>query len=227
MKILITSGGTSEPIDAVRAITNSATGRLGACVADTFAALEAVDGVHYLCAHDAARPAPSGKIHTHAFQTTADLEALLDQTLAEVRPDIIVHAAAVSDYCVAQVTDAHGCVLDRREKISSSEPELHVTLTPNPKLIGRIAAQMPEAILVGFKLLDGVTREALLAAGRGILESNGCAFVLANDKRDIVGDRHTAVLLGAGGEAHEYETKAQIAAGIAAHTIKEWRHRHG
>ena len=56
MNIIVTAGGTSEPIDNVRRIANTGTGRLGSLVADELAEADWTDHIFYVCAKDSIRP---------------------------------------------------------------------------------------------------------------------------------------------------------------------------
>ena len=56
MNIIVTAGGTSEPIDNVRRIANTGTGRLGSLVADELAEADWTGHIFYVCAKDSNRP---------------------------------------------------------------------------------------------------------------------------------------------------------------------------
>jgi phosphopantothenate-cysteine ligase len=90
-----------------------------------------------------------------------------------------------------------------------------------PKIISFLRGLAPQAVIVGFKLLDGVSETELLDAAAGVLEKNECDFVLANDARGITADGHSAILLRRGREiAGRFATKAEIADGIAAAVLQ-------
>jgi phosphopantothenate-cysteine ligase len=234
MNILITSGGTSERIDPVRRIANSATGRLGALIAERFGA----DGanVYYVCGANACVPnvgtsvgaalaAADGGVTVRRIDDTADLESAVRELCAAVKFDAVIHAAAVSDYRVVSVSSG-GAELDRSQKISSTLPELTIALEPTPKIISLYRELAPNACLVGFKLLDSVSREELFSAARKVMDANNCAFVLANDGSQISGDAHVGHLLKRDGSAAEFTTKQDIAEGIfdAVTTWSERKH---
>jgi phosphopantothenate-cysteine ligase len=210
MDVLVTAGGTAEHIDAVRAITNTGTGRLGALIADRFAG----EGwrVTHICSERAVAPSDPG-IDVRRIVDTAGLEAAVRGACAETRFDAVVHSMAVSDFQVASVTSG-GVQLDRSRKISSSEPELVVRLVPTTKVIGLFQTIAPQAVLVGFKLRIGTPKAELLEIARELLVKNRCQFVLANDQLLIDGDRHTGWLLSDTGEVAEFSTKVEIATGI-------------
>jgi phosphopantothenate-cysteine ligase len=105
--------------------------------------------------------------------------------------------------------------LNRETKISSDEGSLVLILEPAVKIISLFKELAPEAILVGFKLMDGVPHDTLLDTAGRLLEKNRCTFVLANDKRDIHGDVHIGYLVDRDRKVRRYETKAAIAEGVA------------
>ncbi|MDR3209004.1 MAG: phosphopantothenate--cysteine ligase [Oscillospiraceae bacterium] len=233
MNILITAGGTTERIDPVRGITNHATGRLGSLIADRFARDAEIARIFYICSRAAYRP-EGAKVAARFVTDTAELEAAVREVLREHRIDAVIHSMAVSDYRVRAVTtsarlaesgtaeDAAAAILRaeglrRNEKISSAERDLIILLEPTPKIIALFRELAPNALLVGFKLLDGAARETLLGAAARLMERNACAFVLANDAREIDGARHAGYLLGRGGgeDVRRFETKREIADGIA------------
>ncbi|MDR3207159.1 MAG: hypothetical protein LBT60_02395 [Oscillospiraceae bacterium] len=209
MKILITSGGLSERIDTVRRITNGATGRLGRLIADRF--LQDGAAVTYVCPASAARPESGAALVT--VDGVSELEAAVRSLCGAVPFDAVIHAMAVSDYRVSGVTAA-GRALSRAEKISSDWPELTLTLTATPKVIALFQRLAPQASLVGFKLLDNAPEAELFRAARALMRRHKCAFVLANDARDIGGGRHVGHLLSAEGGIARFETKNAIAEGI-------------
>lgn len=238
VSVLITAGGTREAIDAVRSIANHATGRLGAAIADAF--LQGGARVDYVCGEGAVLPAFSGAAVT-VIRDVAQLTETLDKLLRENSYDYVIHAMAVSDFTPHSIGTAHGMAerlgrelygLQLSEealtarilsvllgggewktggKISSQTPYLMMTLKQTPKVIGRIKAARPGVVLVGFKLLSGVSEGELISAGTGLMEKNGCDYVLANDLQEISGESHQALLLGPGGVVGRAGTKTEIA----------------
>jgi phosphopantothenate-cysteine ligase len=208
MNIVITSGGATEPIDTVRGIANHATGRLGSLIAERFEC----ETVFYLCPDGAAKPKTGAR--TVAITDVRSLEQALRGILGSNHIDAVIHAMAVSDYRVKSIRSASGAELGRNQKISSDESELTLILEQTPKVISLLRPLAPEAVIVGFKLLDGATDAELVAAANETLQKNKCSFVLANDRRGIHGDDHRGILLDRSGAAKIFETKQEIAAGI-------------
>lgn len=241
-RVLVTSGGTSEPIDQVRRITNLSTGRLGALIADAFTRAGAE--VDYVCGETAARPSlpPAG---VHPVGGVASLAETLERLLTERPYFCVVHAMAVSDYTPRRVTTADAIAeaiasllaaettppdrerlealvrealrqgtAEDAKKISSHLDDMVLLMERTPKVIGRVKALQPETLLVGFKLLAGASEQALVAVAQSLMTRNGCDYVLANDQEQISESRHSALLVGSAGILRRMETKAEIAEAI-------------
>lgn len=97
------------------------------------------------------------------------------------------------------------------KKISSKAESTLLVLKRNPKIIAMIREKQPQALLVGFKLLVGVSQEELLLVGKEILVKNKCDFVLANDLETITKQSHIGFLIDAKGQITTAETKKDIA----------------
>ena len=207
LNILITAGGTREDIDAVRGITNYATGRLGSLVADEFA--DENVSITYVCGEDSALPFINADVIR--VRNAQGLLNVMEELLVKKKFDCVIHSMAVSDYTPQAVLTADGKPIGQDKKISSDISEIMVYLKQTPKVIGRVKALQPETILVGFKLLMGVSDEELIYAAMRLMEKNSCDYVLANDLNDIKGDSHKALLINEHGVVCAAETKQEIA----------------
>jgi phosphopantothenate-cysteine ligase len=118
MNYLVTAGGTAERIDAVRSITNNATGRLGSLVADELARLPGTERIFYLHGKNAAVPS-TDKALLVPIGDTASLEQAVRTTLANNPVAGIVHTMAVSDYQVRAVTTASALAKDISQALST------------------------------------------------------------------------------------------------------------
>lgn len=96
-------------------------------------------------------------------------------------------------------------------KISSYEPHLMTMLTLTPKVIGRIKKMAPDVTLIGFKLLDGVSKEELYQVASRLREKNQADYIVANDLSKIGNGKHWAMILSEDGIVAECETKKEIA----------------
>jgi phosphopantothenate-cysteine ligase len=109
--------------------------------------------------------------------------------------------------------------LDRGQKTRSGEENLLMALEPTVKVISLFHELAPHALLVGFKLLDGVPHDRLIDTAYALLQKNHCEYVLANDAGDIRGDKHTGYLIDRDKNVCRYEDKSGIARGIAGHVL--------
>ncbi|MDR1573134.1 MAG: phosphopantothenate--cysteine ligase [Clostridiales Family XIII bacterium] len=103
----------------------------------------------------------------------------------------------------------------RDGKIPSDVDDLVIFLQRTPKVISMFRGLLPRAVIVGFKLLDGVTEAHLIETACALLRRNDCDFVLANDLRTIGDDKHVGHLVGRDGAYTTYTSKETIARGIA------------
>ena len=103
MNIIVTAGGTSEPIDNVRRIANTGTGRLGSLVADELAEADWTDHIFYVCAKDSIRPV-SKRVTCVGIQSVADLQEAVTELTKKYVIHGVVHSMAVSDYKVRSVS---------------------------------------------------------------------------------------------------------------------------
>lgn len=141
--VLVTAGGTSEPIDAVRVITNRSTGTTGAMIASQLR--QRGHEVVLLRARGAAAPAVAGEEET--FESGAELDAALGRRLGTGRFDAVVHAAAVGDFGVEPVAG----------KMDSRVGAV-LRLCPRPKLLDGLRGRSPRPLrVVAFKLTVGAS----------------------------------------------------------------------
>ena len=250
MNVLISAGGTRERIDPVRGITNTATGRLGSLIAACFDKAPETERIFYICGRGAPHP-ESAKAEVTVIEDTAGLEKAVRGILQNQQVDAIIHSMAVSDYRVRNVTTPARiadtainlaqdlCLLrsslieaidkapslGQDTKISSDEKRLVIVLEPTPKIISLFHTLAPQALLVGFKLLDNVPHETLIDTAWKLLEKNHCAFVLANDARDIEYDAHIAYLLDRDRQIRRFETKQEIAMGITENVFTQLKRK--
>ncbi len=109
MNLIVTAGGTKERIDAVRTITNEATGRLGSLIAQEFSQRLAAQEhtIYYLCGKSSILPQMDhSNIRVISIEGTGQLQAELNALLSTGHIDAVVHSMAVSDYRVRGVTTA-------------------------------------------------------------------------------------------------------------------------
>lgn len=199
MRVLVTAGGTREPIDDVRVIANASTGRLGARIADAAAAA----GHDVLLLHGvlAARPV-SPQVRREAFDTSDELARLLERHVPEV--DAVVHAAAVSDYVPVRAPG----------KLSSDLPELVLRLVRAPKLVDGLRTLRPGALLIGFKLTSGLDEAGMLAAAQALAARARLDAVVVNDAGRTGEAEHEALIVGPAGILSRCRGKERIARAV-------------
>lgn len=159
----ITTGPAAAPIDGVRRIANHATGAIGALLAAELAA----QGFEVALFRGTGATRTDWPANTADFTSNEDLENLLAALAASRGADVraVFHAAALSDYRVADVRGPDGEEIPREGKISGDLPRLHLVLEPAAKLLPRLAAWFPHAWITGWKYeLDGSRNDAIEAA---------------------------------------------------------------
>lgn len=214
--VVITSGGTTVPIDGVRSIGNTSTGSTGAALADAFAA--AGHDVTLLHAADAVLPNDE-RVRRRSYVTFGDLETALRETLAAEPFDAVIHLAAVSDYDVDHLeVDGERVVPDPTGKLrSGSSLSVHLRTTPKllPQLASFAAAGGHRApLVVGFKLTNGASPSERVAAVARVAE--GIDAVVHNDLTEISADGHVSTLHRDGAVVAVCATKAELADALLA-----------
>ena len=229
MKIVITAGGTSERIDDVRTITNSSTGSLGFAIGNAFKEVEEIEKIYYLHGKRAVWPEDT-KVEPVEIGGVLDLKENLTRILQEENIDAVIHAMAVSDYMVHQVTtldklmgteDPEHAQDLSGNKISSDIDDLIIHMKRSPKVISMIKETSPDTTLVGFKLLSGVPHEELIDVGCRLLQKNNCDFVMANDLREIGRDFHKGYLIHKDKSYDSMNTNEEIAQMIVRRVLEE------
>ncbi len=193
-RVIVTAGGTREPIDAVRYIGNSSSGRMGIEIAK--AARDAGALVHLIAANiDLALPKG---IEVTRVGSVDELELAMD-----LECDIMIMAAAVSDF---RVENPHLGKLKRSNG-------LNLELTPTKDLIANYAANHPNTIHVAFALAEE-TQERLIEIARGKLWDKSVTAVIGNSF-EALGNQETLVQFVTKDDAVELSgTKAQVSASI-------------
>lgn len=193
-RVIVTAGGTREPIDAVRYIGNSSSGRMGIEIAK--AARDAGALVHLIAANiDLA--VPKG-IEVTRVSSVDELELAMD-----LECDIMIMAAAVSDFRVENP------YLGKLKRSNG----LNLELTPTKDLIANYAANHPNTIHIAFALAEE-TQERLIEIARGKLWDKSVTAVIGNSF-EALGSQETLVQFVTKDDAVELSgTKAQVSASI-------------
>lgn len=138
--VVVTAGGTEEPIDPVRVITNRSSGKMGIALAEEARLLGAT--VRLIVARTSV-PSPSGIVRVDALTAAAMSDAVF-QAMKDA--DALIMAAAVGDYTP---TKASG------KKISRNADGMTLELRATPDILKRIRERYPKKHLVGFALETG------------------------------------------------------------------------
>ena len=203
-RVLITGGAMDVRIDSVRSIRNSSSGKTASRIAASF--LEQGWQVDYLHHANADLKGSEGS-NLIPYKEFDDFEAALKSGLSSQNYDLVVHAAAVSDYRVASLSPKDGAskggstaAVDGAAfsgKIESSGG-LDIQLAANPKLIAHIRSWAKgNPIVVGFKLTSGASESDGRDRAKPTLESGHADFVVWNDSKSYRAfDEHPFVIFG-------------------------------
>ncbi|MFJ4714775.1 bifunctional phosphopantothenoylcysteine decarboxylase/phosphopantothenate--cysteine ligase CoaBC [Streptomyces sp. NPDC088785] len=185
--VVVSAGGTREPLDPVRFLGNRSSGKQGYALARTAAARGA--RVTLLSAN-AGLPDPAGVDVVHVGTAVQLREAALK---AAGDADAVVMAAAVADF--RPQTYATGKI-----KKKDGEEPAPIALVRNPDILAEIAAGRPRPgqVVVGF----AAETDDVLANGRAKLARKGCDLLVVNEvgeRKTFGAEENEAVILGSDG----------------------------
>lgn len=182
-RVLITAGPTWVPLDAVRVISNTASGETGILLAQALAQKGA--RVTLMLG-----PVKAGykdnSVKVINFKFFNEFCTLLKNELEKKRYAIIIHSAAVADYAPSGP--------DKRKKISSGLRALRLNLKPTPKIIDSLRKTNPDSFLIGFKFESDLQRDELIKRANRLMKRAGLDLVVANS---LCEKKYTAYLIGA------------------------------
>jgi phosphopantothenoylcysteine decarboxylase/phosphopantothenate--cysteine ligase len=180
-RIVVTAGGTREPLDPVRFIGNRSSGRMGFAVARAALAAGAevtlISGASDLLV-------PAGAKHL-SVETTAELKSAVEE--ATIGADVLIMAAAVADFQPERRAN-------QKIKKTDGTTHLELRLVRNPDILAEL--NRPDLLKIGFAaetedLVENATRK---------LHAKGLAMVVANDAEATIGSPDTeATILTADG----------------------------
>jgi phosphopantothenoylcysteine decarboxylase/phosphopantothenate--cysteine ligase len=205
-RVLVTAGGTREPLDGVRFLGNRSSGRMGAALAAEASARGAE--VVTLLANAQVRPEAGVVVEV---ETTEELER---EALARAEwADVVLMAAAVADYRPAQVQAG------KRERGGTWSLELE----PTADVLAALAARRrPGQVLVGFAAEDGADVERAEAKR----QRKGVDLIVLNDvSRSDIGfdvDDNEVVLVSADGAAHVPLASKRAIAGAVLDRVQQF-----
>lgn len=185
--VVVSAGGTREPLDPVRFLGNRSSGKQGYALARSAAARGARVT---LVSANAALPEPAG-VDVVPVGTAVQLREAVVKASADA--DAVVMAAAVADF--RPETYATGKI---KKKDGQEQPP--IALVRNPDILAEIAGDRPRPgqIVVGF----AAETDDVLANGRAKLERKGCDLLVVNEvgeRKTFGSEENEAVVLGADG----------------------------
>jgi phosphopantothenoylcysteine decarboxylase/phosphopantothenate--cysteine ligase len=167
-RIVVTAGGTREPLDPVRFIGNRSSGKQGVAIALAAAARGAIVT---LIAANVEVDVPAG-LTVHRVGTTAELADALTATAGDT--DVVIMAAAVADYRPESVADS-------KIRKETQGDILNLTLVRNPDILHDLSeAKRPGQIIIGFAAETETDPAALLELGRAKIARKGCDYLVVN-----------------------------------------------
>jgi phosphopantothenoylcysteine decarboxylase/phosphopantothenate--cysteine ligase len=170
LRVLVTAGGTREPVDSVRFLGNSSSGRMGLALAE--AARDR--GAHVTLVAANVTLSSSAEIVRRDVGTAAELEAVCREEFAGA--DVLLMAAAVADFRpVAPREDK----IKKAELRESGRTGITLELEPTTDVLAALAAtRRPEQTLVGFAAEHG---DRAVELGRRKLVEKGVDAIVVND----------------------------------------------
>jgi phosphopantothenate---cysteine ligase (CTP) len=199
MRVVITGGPSSEPIDEVRVLTNTSTGELAVTLYEHF--VTAGHQVELLLGRGAVCRRPEAQ----TFARNEDLETLLQRIPHRHEIGMVLHAAALSDFSV-RVVDSLRCPVPIR-KIPSGLEGWSLVLEPKPKVVARLRHLFPAGRLIGWKLEQEGDRDAVVAKARRQIAQHDLSGCVVNGRAYGPG---FGVCTGAG-LVHHAGSKADLA----------------
>ena len=162
---MISLGGTYEPIDSVRGITNKSSGKMGLELAKE-AYIRGADLTLVVANVSVSIPSVFNVIHV---ETGREMNDVILSIISDF--DIFISTAAVSDFEFKKKSD---------KKIDSTQ-SLSIDLKPTSKIIRQIKKINPDIFMVGFKAEFNISRDEIVECARRQIDEAGTDLVVAND----------------------------------------------
>src|SRR4051794_32722775 len=205
LKVLVTAGGTREPIDSVRYVGNRSSGRMGFALAEEAAAL----GAEVVCVAANVTLERDPRVRYVDVETVAQLKGACEAEFGAT--DVLLMAAAPADFRPADPADT---------KLKKSERDsLNIDLEPTPDVLSALSARRrPGQVLVGFAAEHG---EGAIAYGREKLQRKGLDAIVVNDiaRADIgfdTAENEVTIITAEGEQQVPRASKAEVARAILA-----------
>ncbi|WP_374075915.1 bifunctional phosphopantothenoylcysteine decarboxylase/phosphopantothenate--cysteine ligase CoaBC [Bdellovibrio bacteriovorus] len=184
VKVLVTAGGTQEPIDTVRVISNLSSGRTGIALAEAMTQMGF--DVTLLQAHGS--PKTENVSRRDYFTSFASLDEKIKNYLSSEDFTHVIHAAAVSDYSVDSIEVAGKKYRPFEvKKVSSDSEAMNIHLKRNHKIVDRLKdySKNKDLQVIAFKLTSHASSEERKAAVEKLFKGSKADYVVHNDLTDI------------------------------------------
>ncbi len=214
LRVVVTAGGTREPLDPVRFLGNRSSGKQGVAIAN---AARARGAEVTLIAANLEVPEPDGCDIRHVSSALELQQAVTD---AAKGADVVVMAAAVADY-------RPGDVSETKIKKDASDDGMTLELVRNPDILAGLGhAPHDGTLLVGFAAETEADEQRLLELGRAKREAKGADLLAINRvgwSEGFASDENAVVVIGRGGEivTRVHGTKMSVAHGILDVVVSE------
>jgi len=198
LRMLVTAGGTREPIDPVRYLGNRSSGKQGHAIALAAAARGAA-----VTLVTTVTPPTGASLQVVAVETAEDMERAVLERFVDT--DVVVMAAAVADFRPKAIA---------AEKLKKRDGAPDVILEPTPDILAELGARKAGQLVIGF----AAETDDLVANAQQKLAAKGCDLIVANDVRaDDAGfavETNRVVLLAPGVEPEAWPlmSKEDVAA---------------
>jgi phosphopantothenoylcysteine decarboxylase/phosphopantothenate--cysteine ligase len=197
LTVLVTAGGTREPLDSVRYISNRSSGKQGHAIAEE-ASLRGAKTVLVTASH---LPA-SNQVEVVKVNTSAEMaQAVFDRSSTA---DVVVMAAAVADYRVAEPS---------LTKIKKSNEELTIALEPTVDILTELSSRRnPKQTIVGFAAEDS----SVIENAKAKLKNKRLDLIVANNISEPHAgfdvDTNRVSIISPSGKVNEvHSTKKEVA----------------
>lgn len=204
-RILISGGGTEEPIDQVRSLGNFSTGQTAQMLAAYL--VNRGHNVTLLLAEKSKEKNISNIKNLKRFRSADDLESLFKTELSTSNYDTVIHAAAVSDFKVKVLGDLEGKL--------NSDQTWTLELTPRKKILDQLRefSLNKNMKLISFKLTQGKEEKEAQEQSQKYF-NNGSDIVIWNDLSNISKDQHHFSLMNKNSILKRGTNKSELCASI-------------
>jgi phosphopantothenoylcysteine decarboxylase/phosphopantothenate--cysteine ligase len=186
-RVLITSGGTREPLDNVRFITNASTGRTGVFLAN-YLHDHGYD-VTLIRAKDS--QSPNGRVKQREYTRFFELDEALRQELGQQSYRAVIHLAAVGDYYVDTIRYEKSQHLAQGLGKIESDQDLVVHLRRHPKIVDHLREYSVDKSVkvVAFKLTDSASQKDVEVAVNNLFQRKAADLVVHNELSERLAHR--------------------------------------